>query len=1340
MDKSQNCVIIVVPTERSVGNGDYFMSKYSVRKPYTVLVGVLLIIVLGVVSVTRMTADLLPNMSFPYVVVITTYPGGTPEEVERNVTAPIEAQMATTSNIKNIQSMSYNNYSLVILEYEQSSNMDSIVIQMQQKLDQVSGSFPTGVGSPLIMQIDPSMLPVMVASADVEGMNQIEITDYVNTTVVPYLESTEGVASVTTIGTVEEKIQITLDEDKIDKINKDVLAKIEDSFIDAQEEIDEAKEKLDEGEQEIKDGQSKLAKELANGANEIVNGKIQTYIGEAAIDSNLTTLSNLKPALENAINAVNAYNQELSVYMEQYNTLLTYKNLLENGTDEEIFAATGMTRAQLMVVMAELSASAPQQMPDSTAVQQSLAAVVATGVDLRTLGITADFTDLQALSPQMSRALAQVNTSIATLQAAKQPLTEGRISLDDAYKKLNEGLINGILEISKGATEIANAKNALEQGQDQLDNAKDEAVKAADVSNIVTAEMLGNLIVAQDFSMPAGYVPDGNKQYLINVGDSVNNIEDLKNMVLLDLGMDGIKPICVKDVATVEVVNNASESYSKINGNPAVMLSIEKQTGYSTGDVTDRLLDRFEQMEEETPELNMAVLMNQGVYIDIVVSSVLQNMLIGAALAIIILILFLKDFKSTFIIACSIPLSVIFAIVLMYFSHITLNIVSLSGLALGIGMLVDNSIVVIENIYRLRKEGVTVKKAAAEGAKGVGGAIAASTLTTICVFVPIVFSKGITKQLFVDMALTVGYTLTASLIVALTFVPAAASLMIKDGEEKQTKLFDRIRDLYASFLRNVLKVKPLVLILALLLLAGSVYAGFYRGFSFFDMEVEVDQISMTVAPPKGAEMTDEELMDVCEEVTARIIDIDGIDTIGAMMGADSLLSSFGMGGGGATFYILLDEESDRKMKDIQADIIDRTKDLNCDIDVTTSSTDMTSLLGSGLSIMVKGRDLDKIREYTKEVVAIMEETPGVIDINDGLSDTTPALKIHVDKLKAMEYQMTTAQVYMEVMKAIMPDTATANLSAEIKDYDIYVISDEQKDTTLQDIKNLKFDYTDRDGKHYKIPLYKIVTFEETDTLNIINRDAQTKYIKVTAQIDDDHNISFVGNELENRFKEIDMLEGYKIEMSGEDEMIKDALQQVVLMLILAVIFIYLIMVAQFQSFLSPFIIMFTIPLAFTGGFFALFATGYNVSVIGAVGFVMLAGIIVNNGIVMVDYINQLREAGMGKKDAIVEAAKTRLRPILMTTLTTVISMSTLALGLGGGSSMMQPMAIVMIGGLVYGTLLTLLVVPCLYDLFNSNKSMKKDEYGELIKEEETVLSPVVAQEINDGIIHFDSME
>ena len=413
------------------------MSKYSVRKPYTVLVGVLLVIVLGVVSVTRMTADLLPDMNLPYVVVITAYPGASPDEVERNVTAPIEAQMATTSNIETIQSMSYNNYSLVILEYGQNSNMDSVVIQMQQKLDQVSGTFPTGVASPLIMQIDPSMLPVMVASADMEGMSQIEITDYVKTTIVPYLESIEGVASVSTIGSVDEKIEITLDEKKIEDINKKVVKKIEEGFEDAQGELDEAKEKMEEGEQALKDGQDKLAKELANGANELVNGKIQAYVGEAAIESNLTTLKMVKPLLERAVNAVNAYNQLSNSFREQFNMINRYQELINNASEEDIINSTGMTKEQLTAVLNQLQTEAPALEPSKEEIQAALDSLKAYGIDLAAFGITADIADMHSLSAQLSQALAQVNSTIATLEAAKQPLAEGKITLEEGKEVLS---------------------------------------------------------------------------------------------------------------------------------------------------------------------------------------------------------------------------------------------------------------------------------------------------------------------------------------------------------------------------------------------------------------------------------------------------------------------------------------------------------------------------------------------------------------------------------------------------------------------------------------------------------------------------------------------------------------------------------------------------------------------------------------------------------------------------------------------------------------------------------------------------------------------------------------
>ena len=306
--------------------------------------------------------------------------------------------------------------------------------------------------------------------------------------------------------------------------------------------------------------------------------------------------------------------------------------------------------------------------------------------------------------------------------------------------------------------------------------------------------------------------------------------------------------------------------------------------------------------------------------------------------------------------------------------------------------------------------------------------------------------------------------------------------------------------------------------------------------------------------------------------------------------------------------------------------------------------------------------------------------------------------------------MTVAQVFQLVYGEMTSSTSATTISTDVNEYQVYVQSEEQSDVTLADIKNLTFTYTDREGNETETALSDIAQFEEGYTLGTINRDAQTRYISVTAGVDDDHNVSLLSNEIQKELDKIDLPEGYSIEMAGEDEMIADAMNQLYLMLLLAVIFIYLVMVAQFQSLLSPFIIMFTIPLAFTGGLFALYFTGNEVSVVAMIGFVMLAGIIVNNGIVMVDFINQLRRGGMEKKRRHYRIRKNeRLRPILMTALTTILSMSTMAVGLGEGSEMMRPMAIVTVGGLLYGTLLTLIVVPCIYDAFNRNKSMVEED-------------------------------
>ncbi len=1276
--------------------------KISVKKPYTVFVGVVLVIVLGIVSMTKMTTDLFPNMNLPYALVITAYPGASPEEVESTVTAPVEAQMATTSNIKNISSMSYNSYSIVILEYEQSANMDSVVIEMQQKLDQLKGTWNDTVGSPMIMQLDPSMLPVMVASVDVEGMDSLELSEYVDNKLVPYLESVEGVASVSTVGSVKENIQITLKEDEIERINEEVKAAIEDKFVDAQKEIDDSRKELEDGQDTLNEKKEELAAQIADNSNQVVNGKIQAYVGESKLDTTLTDLNTNKTTLEQTIDGLNklyAAAKQAESARDGLAQLLAMAPMVDDATFMQM--SGGMTKEQAQAAYDQAQAG----------LDQINAQIAAMGPALAALKITVkDYNDIPKAVGELTKVLAQVNSGITAVNQGKEQVNSGKATLDDAYKALTEGQILGVMEISGAQTQILLGQMALENGQTQLDSAKESALSQADVSNILTVDMLTNLIIAQNFEMPAGYINQNETQYLVTVGDDINTVEDLEDVILIDMGLEGVDPIHLSDVADVVVVDNSADSYSKINGNPAIMLSIEKQTGYATGDVTDRLLDKFEEYEETEEGLNMAVLMNQGVYIDIIVMSVVQNMLIGALLAVIILIVFLKDYKSTFIIACSIPLSVVFAIVLMYFSNITLNMISLSGLALGIGMLVDNSIVVIENIYRIRKEGGAVKYAAVVGTDQVTGAIVASTITTVCVFLPIVFVDGLTKQLFVDLALTILYTLGASLIVALTFVPMMASVIIKDGEEKPTPLFDKIRDWYETLVTKFLKGKVLVLLLAILLLAVSIFAAYQRGFSFINMDIETDQISLSIGPREDQTLTEDELRALCDEATEIMMDIDGIETIGVMLGGESALSLFGGSSDSASYYILLDENTKRKSSEIVDEILQKTSVLDCEVTATTSSNDYSAFFGSGLSIYVKGRDLDKIQEYAAEVAEIVENTEGTTDVEAGLDNTTPSLKIHVDKDKAMEYKMTVAQVFSLVMTKIASTTSSTSISTETKDLSVYLQSEEQSEATLADLKKMTFTYVNDEGVEEKVRLSRIATFEDTETLSVINRDAQTKYIAITANIDENHNITKVSNEVKKELDKIDLPSGYSIEMTGEDEMIYDAMKQLALMLILAIILIYLVMVAQFQSLLSPFIIMFTLPLAFTGGFMALFLSGQEISVIAMLGFVMLAGIIVNNGIVMVDYINQLRREGMDKKEAIAKAAATRLRPILMTTLTTVISMFPMALGIGDGSAMMQPMAITMIGGLVYGTLMTLIVVPCIYDMLNSNKSMVEEDF------------------------------
>ncbi|MCI5649411.1 MAG: efflux RND transporter permease subunit [Fusicatenibacter sp.] len=1375
------------------------LPKFSVKKPYTVWVGIVLVIVLGVVSFSRMTTDLLPDMSLPYAVVVTTYPGASPSEVEETVSKPVEQAMASISNIENVQSVSSENVSMVILEFSQTTNMDSVSLEMRESLDQISAYWDDSIGNPIIMKVNPDMMPVMVAAVEKDGLDNIGITDYAESGLLSDIESLEGVASVTATGEVEQSVRVILRQEKIDQVNQKVqdalegkFAEAEGELTDAQIQLNDAQDELDAGKNQLKSGQSAAADQIASAQSQLNQKQNEILKTEVDLDNKLTEIGNKITELQTQKAELNSQKKQLETALaemeklpEQLDSLRDQMNTLDQQIEQLAAFLSDTEQIQQIVQLKNaidaLEAKGDALTEEERAALEQMKAQYDQAADLLAqMGIT-EFSDvdsltehlqakldemkalrstLQATLTQLEESLtevekgqetireniskidegiAQINEGIrqleeakAQIESAKSQIASGKIALSDALRELNKQQINATIEMAGASSEISlgqlkldEGKEQLEQGKEQLEQQKESAIESADMSSKITMETIQGILTAQNFTMPAGYVTEEGIKYLVRVGDKFEDLSDMQNLVLFDLGIDDLEPILLSDVADVILTDNSSEIYAKINGEDGILLSIQKQTGYSTGEVSDRLKDFFDDLMEEDEAVHITLLMDQGIYIDMVVESVLQNLAMGAVLAVIILFLFLRDIRPTAVVACSIPVSLLTAVVLMYFSGITLNVISLSGLALGVGMLVDNSIVVIENIYRLHSLGIPVRKAAVQGAKQMSGAILASTLTTVCVYVPIIFMEGITRQLFVDMGLTIAYSLLASLVIALTFVPMMASGLLKHstGKTKSAKngFGSRVMKYYEKVLGWSLHHKLIVLGAVVVILAVSAAASFSRGFSYMP-EMESTQASMTVTLPEGASV--EETGAMTDQVIDLVSELPDVESIGAMVSSGNSL----LGGSGSTnsstIYLILSKEKELTGAEMEKKILEMTSDLECEVTVSSSMIDMSALGSSGVSVQIKGKEMDQLQKAAKEIAEILEGVEGIKEVSDGMEETTDELHMVVKKEEASKHNLTVAQVYQQIRTKLAESSSTTTLSTDTDDYKIYVEDGEAKTYTREDVKNFTITATGADGSTEEIPVEELADFEETEGLDSIRRINQTRYITVSGEVDSDHNVTLVSNEVEKALKDYEMPAGCTWEMTGEDATIRDAMSDVLLMLVLALIFMYLIMVAQFQSLLSPFIVMFTIPLAFTGGFLGLLAAGMDVSIIAMLGMVMLCGVIVNNGIVLVDYINQLRAAGMEKKKAIITAGKTRIRPILMTALTTILGLSTMAAGIGMGADMTQPMAVVVIGGLLYGTLLTLFVVPCIYDLLNRKQYVTikdseldaADEELDLIKE------------------------
>lgn len=1267
------------------------LSKFSVKKPYTVVVGVVLIIILGVVSFGNMTVDLLPSMNLPYALVMTTYIGASPEEVEEVVTKPVEQTMATVSNIKTVQSVSNENVSTVILEFDQTANMDSVTIEMRESLDQIQGYWPDTVSNPIIMKLNPDMMPVLVAAVSAEGEEAVGASKLIEEQVVPEVESVEGVASVTTAGNIEETVEITVNEQKVTELNDEIKAELEQKVNDAKGALDEAKAQVESGKLALKAGKAQASSGLAQAeaqismkSEEIKQAQLEITEKMAELNMAEAQVQQTLAPIQTAKTAAQARLVKLDLEME---TAQASQSQIESALENP--ELSNEERVELEAQLAQVK-------------------VTIAGYETARTALTAAIQQLEVQEAKIKEGQSQIDAGKSQLESLQHQVNDGAMTLAEARGQLASTQLEAAVGIGEGTAQLAAGEAAIQMQEAQMEAAMDEAAASSDMNSLFTTDMVKTILAAQNFSMPAGYVNEEGIDYLVRVGDEFKSIEDIKDLVLVD--MEGIDPIKLSDVASVELVNDSDENYAKINGNSGVILVVQKQTGYSTGDVSDRVLERLEQVKKEIDGVDTVTLMDQGVYIDLIVNSVLENLIYGAILAIIILLVFLKSIRPTFVIACSIPISIMTALVAMYFSGVTLNIISLSGLALGVGMLVDNSIVVIENIYRMRnEEGASAKEAAIEGARQVAGAIAASTLTTVCVFLPIVFTSGITRQLFVDMGLTIAYSLLASLIVALTLVPMISSGLLKKNEFKESKVFVRIKEWYGKVIRKALDRKIFVLLGALLLFVASIAIELSRGTQFMP-EMESTQISMTLETEKGTSLSDTAKVadEVMEEVGALkdIEDIGGLVSSTSMMGEQTDVNS-------VSFYATTKEKPSMTNDELKKEIEKVTKGIDGELTVNMSNMDMSALGSAGINVQIKGKDLDKLQEIAKDIKKILEDTKGTQNVTDGTEDNKEELRVVVDKAKATQHGLTVAQVYQELYGKLSKAQTATTLSTDTHEYDVYVLDDANESMTRDDIRNMTITAKKQDGTTEDVKLSDIASFEDASGLQAISRKDQSRYMSVAAEIKDGDNIGLVSNRVKKALASYNTPEGYEVEMTGEDETINEAMIELFKMLALALVFMYLIMVAQFQSLLSPFIVMFTVPLAFTGGLLALWIAGMPVSVIAMIGFVMLSGIIVNNGIVFIDYSNQLIVGGMEQKEALVEAGKTRLRPIIMTALTTILGLSTMALGLGMGADMVQPMAIVTIGGLIYGTILTLVVVPCIFDLFHrkrsgSRKGMEED--------------------------------
>ncbi len=826
----------------------------------------------------------------------------------------------------------------------------------------------------------------------------------------------------------------------------------------------------------------------------------------------------------------------------------------------------------------------------------------------------------------------------------------------------------------------------------------------------LTLSELSTRIQSYNQSISGGSIEEMGLRYVVKGVSQLSDLSDFENIIVGYKQIDAnntespYSPVFLKEVAKVSFKNTEPENIVRINGKRCLGLSIYKETKFNTVKAVEEVNKAMESIEKALPGYQLQLVSNQGTFIQEAISGVEEAALYGILLAVFVLYLFLRRLDATLIISIAIPISIVATFNLMYFNGLTLNIMSLGGLALGAGMLVDNAIVVVENIFRNHENGMPVREAAIEGTSQVGGAVTASTLTTVVVFLPIVYLHGASGELFKDQALTVTFSLLSSLVVAMLVIPMLFHLVFKNKKKEVHFRSVQVKG-YGRFLGKVLKMKAMILVLALLLIAGGALLVPFIGTEFMP-KTESREFTMDVRLQEGTRLertasTIGNMEDIIRELTGDHLQLI-YSHIGPTSGSGTSANSIFEGENTATIKVVLKNDGQLTSSAAIRQISQALDDIpDVEIGYKQEESALQSMMGTDeapLVVEIQGEDLDVIEELAGNVKNSMQGLPGIYNMESSMEEGSPEVNLVIDRMRAGMYNLSVSEIVSQIQ-----DQLEGKNAGEVEQKgEMQAITIKLPDKSLSELNNIRIT-----GNNQHFYLNELADIQIGQSPKEIYRRNQNRIGKVTAQLDKKTVLDQAVKEIKTAIAPLEIPAGYKVTISGEEEKRAESMSSLGFALALSVILVYMVMASKFESLLHPFTILLTIPLALVGSVVIFLVFGKTMNMMAFIGLIMLVGIAVNNSILLIDRIQQLRGLGMERTEAVIQAGQQRIRPILMTSLTAILGLLPLTFGSDESSSLRSPMALAVIGGLLTSTLLTLVVIPCMYEFFETIREKLK---------------------------------